>query len=65
MNRILIACAAVALGAGVVLAASPEVDKAIKAVQAVGADAAKMKSFCAIVDDDDEEEEEEEDDAED
>jgi hypothetical protein len=49
MNRIVIACAAaVALGAGVVLAASPQVDAAIKAIQAVGADAAKLKTFCEL-----------------
>jgi hypothetical protein len=45
------ACAAtVALGTSVVLAASPQVDGAIKTIQALGADAAKMKAFCDLVD---------------
>jgi hypothetical protein len=48
MNRIFVACAAVALGAGVAAAASPEVDKAIKTIQSVGA--AKMQPFCDLVD---------------
>jgi hypothetical protein len=48
MNRILVACTAVALGAGVVAAASPEVDKAIKTIQSVGA--TKMQQFCDLVD---------------
>ena len=48
MKRTLIACAAVALGATLVLAASPAVDKAIKTIQGVAADPAKMKLFCAL-----------------
>jgi hypothetical protein len=48
MKRILIACAAVACGATLALAATPEVDKAIKTIQGVAADAAKMKLFCAL-----------------
>jgi hypothetical protein len=48
MRRTLIACAAIACGASLVLAASPEVDKAIKAIQGVTADPAKMQLFCAL-----------------
>src|SRR5262245_45529341 len=48
MKRTLIACVVAACGASIVLAASPEVDKAIKTIQSVGADAAKMKLFCAL-----------------
>lgn len=48
MKRILFGCVAVALGASVVPAASPEVAKAIKTIQSVSADAAKMKLFCAL-----------------
>jgi hypothetical protein len=48
MQRLLIACAALACGATLTLAATPEVDKAIKTIQGVGADAAKMKLFCAL-----------------
>ena len=50
MKRILVVglglWAAAAVGAGAVSAASPQVDLAIKAVQAVGNDAAKLKLFC-------------------
>jgi hypothetical protein len=52
MKRTLTACAgAVALcvlGASVVPAASPQVDKAIKTIQSIGADAGKMKLFCDL-----------------
>jgi len=48
MKRVIIAFAAVALGAGGAAAASPEVDKAIKTIQSVGA--AKMQQFCELVD---------------
>jgi hypothetical protein len=48
MKRVLIACAAVVLSAGVVAAASPAVDKAMKTIQSVGA--AKMQQFCDLVD---------------
>ncbi|MFZ1102303.1 MAG: hypothetical protein WAN86_05565 [Hyphomicrobiaceae bacterium] len=51
MKRILIAgAAAVALGTSVVLAASPQVDGAIKTIQAAGADPAKMTAFCGLID---------------
>ena len=42
------ACAALALGVGVVTAASPQVDLAIKAVEAVGNDPGKLKLFCEL-----------------
>jgi hypothetical protein len=48
MKRILFACAAMALGAGVVPAASPAVETAIKTIGAVGADPAKLKVFCEL-----------------
>jgi hypothetical protein len=48
MKRILLACAAVAIGASALTAASPEVEKAIKSLQAVGADAGKLKLFCGL-----------------
>jgi hypothetical protein len=50
MKRIVIAslgaCAAAVLGTSVAPAASPQVDLAIKAVQAVGSDPARLKLFC-------------------
>jgi hypothetical protein len=50
MKRIVMAslgiCAAAVLGAAVAPAASPQVDLAIKAVQAVGNDPARLKLFC-------------------
>jgi hypothetical protein len=50
MKRIVMAslgaCAAAALGAGAAPAATPQVDLAIKAVQAVGNDPARLKLFC-------------------
>jgi hypothetical protein len=48
MNRVLIALTVVALGASGAAAASPEVDKAIKTIQSVGA--AKMQQFCDLLD---------------
>ena len=46
------ACAAVALGAGFggrgAWAASPQVDRAIKAIEAVGNDPARLKVFCEL-----------------
>jgi hypothetical protein len=50
MKRTLIACAAITLGASVVPAASPAVDKAIKTIEAVAADPARLKLFCALDD---------------
>jgi hypothetical protein len=50
MKRIVMAslgaCAAAVMGIGSVPAASPQVDLAIKAVQAVGSDPARLKLFC-------------------
>ena len=50
MKRIVMAAvatfAAAAVGASVAPAASPQVNLAIKAVQAVGSDPAKLKLFC-------------------
>jgi hypothetical protein len=40
------ACAAAVLGTAAAPAASPQVDLAIKAVQAVGSDPARLKLFC-------------------
>jgi hypothetical protein len=56
MKRTLIACAVIACAAavGVAVAASPEVDKAIKTIQSATADPAKLKLFCSVADDDDE-----------
>ena len=48
MKRILVAYVAVGLGALVALAASPEIEAAIKTLKAVGADPAKMKTFCEL-----------------
>jgi len=42
----LAACVAAVLGTGVATAASPQVALAIKAVQAVGNDPARLKLFC-------------------
>jgi len=50
MKRILMAYVAVALGASAVLAASPEVEAAIKTIQSVAADAGKLKLFCTLND---------------
>jgi hypothetical protein len=53
MKRTLIACAVIACAGGLALAASPEVDKAIKTIQSATADPAKLKLFCSVADDDD------------
>ena len=55
MKRTLIACAVIACAGGLAIAASPEVDKAIKTIQSATADPAKLKLFCGVADDDDEE----------
>ena len=44
----LLACAALMLAAGAAPAASPQVDTAIKAIEAVGSDAGKLKLFCEL-----------------
>jgi hypothetical protein len=48
MKRILIGCAAVAIGASTVPAASPAVDQAIKTIESVGNDPGKLKLFCNL-----------------
>jgi hypothetical protein len=48
MQRILMFCAAVALGAGVAPAAGPKVEPVIKALEAVAADAGKLERFCDL-----------------
>src|SRR5262245_46639217 len=50
MKRVfmLMAWAAVVLSVGVASAASPQVEAAIKSVQSVGADPAKLKTFCEL-----------------
>jgi hypothetical protein len=53
MKRILIACAVIACGAGLAIAASPEVEKAIKTIQSATADPAKLKLFCEALQEDD------------
>ncbi len=48
MKRAIVACCAACLGAYAVLAASPEVESAIKAFKAVAADPAKLSAFCTM-----------------
>ena len=48
MQRAVVAGFAACLGAYAVLAASPEVESAIKAFMAVGADPAKLNAFCTM-----------------
>lgn len=48
MKRILVAYVAVGLGAMVALAASPQIEAAIKTIKAISGDAAKLKTFCAL-----------------
>ncbi len=48
MKRILIVGAAIAIGATTLPAASPAVDLAIKTIEAVGADAGRLKIFCSL-----------------
>jgi len=48
MKRIVVACVAAGLGAMVALAASPQIEAAIKTLGAVGADAGRLKAFCAL-----------------
>ena len=48
MKRILFACVAVAIIAGAVPAASPAVDLAIKTIEAVANDPARLKLFCEL-----------------
>lgn len=48
MKRILFACVAVAISAGAVPAASPAVELAIKTIEAVANDPARLKTFCEL-----------------
>jgi hypothetical protein len=48
MQRALIAGLVVCLGAYSALAASPKIEAAVKTFKAVGADPAKLKTFCAM-----------------
>lgn len=48
MNRVLVACAAICLLAQPALAASPKIDAAVKTFKAVGANPAKLKTFCEM-----------------
>jgi hypothetical protein len=48
MQRAVVAGLAACLGAYAVLAASPQVESAIKAFKAVGADPDKLNSFCTM-----------------
>lgn len=48
MNRPVLAGFALCLSAVAVMAASPQVDSAIKTFKAVGADSGKMSTFCAM-----------------
>jgi hypothetical protein len=48
MNRFLVTCVAVSLGAYPCFAASPKVEAAIKTFNAVGADAGKLKVYCEM-----------------
>jgi hypothetical protein len=45
--RVLAACVALGLAFSPALAANPKVDAAVKTFNAIGADAAKLKTFCA------------------
>jgi hypothetical protein len=47
--RVLAACVALGLACAPALAADPKVDAAVKTFKAVGADAGKMKTFCAMM----------------
>jgi hypothetical protein len=46
VKRILVSCLAIAGGIGVLLAASPEAERAIDKLRSVGRDAEKVKWFC-------------------
>src|SRR5215510_12424609 len=48
MKRILFACVAVAIGAGAVPAASPSVELAIKTIEGVANDPARLRVFCEL-----------------
>ncbi len=47
--RVLAACVALGLACSPALAADPKVDAAVKTFKAVGGDAGKMKTFCAMM----------------
>ena len=46
--RIVTSVAAICLGAGFAMAASPKIEAAVKTFKAVAADPAKLKTFCAM-----------------
>jgi hypothetical protein len=48
MKRILVAYLAVGLAAMAAVAASPQIEAAIKTINKVGGDAGKLKTFCAL-----------------
>lgn len=48
MKRILVACLAAGFSAAVAVAASPEIEAAIKTLKAIGSDPAKMRTFCEL-----------------
>jgi hypothetical protein len=48
MKHVVIAAAAACLGVGVVMAASPKIEAALKTFKAVAADSAKLKTFCEM-----------------
>ncbi len=48
MKRVVVAGFAACLGAYAVLAASPEVESAIKTFKAIGADTGKLTTFCTM-----------------
>jgi len=49
MKRVLVASLAVCLAAAPAFAAAPKVEAAVKVFKAVGADSAKLKTFCAMM----------------
>jgi hypothetical protein len=48
MKRILVVCAAIGLAALPVLAADSKIQSSVEVFKATGADAAKLKTFCAM-----------------
>jgi hypothetical protein len=49
MKRAVIACCTLGLCAYAVLAASPQVEQAIKTFRTLGADSAKLDTFCTMI----------------
>ena len=48
LGAVAMAAVGVGLGSGSVLAASPQVEQAVKSIQAVANDAGKLKLFCEL-----------------